>query len=149
MKKSTILWLTALIAMLSVGSGCPKVEVVCEDGEAQECFCPDGTQNTQSCLADGSGWELCACPKGNSPSDLGSDEGIEWCDTETGLCWQDPPYQKGRGLCWEAANDYCEQLIFDGHDDWWLPNITELRTLVVGCPQLETGGACPLEDGSG
>ncbi len=149
MKKSTIIWLTALIAMLSVGSGCPKVEVVCEDGEAQECFCPDGTQNTQSCLADGSGWEMCPCPKGNSPSDLGSDEGIEWCDTETGLCWQDPPYQKGRGLCWEAANDYCEQLIFDGHDDWWLPNITELRTLVVGCPQLETGGACPLEDGSG
>jgi hypothetical protein len=149
MKKSTILWLTALIAILSVGSGCPKVEVVCEEGETQEGFCPDGTQSTQSCLADGSGWEMCDCPKGNSPSDLGSDEGIEWCDTETGLCWQDPPYQKERGLCWEAANDYCDELSFDGHDDWRLPNINELRTLLVGCPNTEDGGACPVKDGSG
>ena len=145
MKKPTILCLTLLIAILSLGSGCPKVVIFCEDGDTKECFCPDGTQKVQSCKADGSGWELCACGTGEASSD----EGAEWCDQETDLCWQDPPYQKGRGLCWEAANDYCAQLIFDGHDDWWLPNINELRTLVVGCPQIEPGGACQVEDGSG
>ncbi len=137
--------LVVLFAILSLGSSCNKVKNGCADGDTQGCFCPGGTQKVQSCMADGSGWELCACGTGEASSD----EGVEWCDPATDLCWQDPPYQKERGLCWEAANDYCEQLIVDGHDDWWLPNLDELRTLVVGCPQLETGGACQVEDGSG
>jgi hypothetical protein len=145
MSKSIMFCLTALIAVLFIGSRCNTTQMICQDGDMQDCFCPDGTQKVQACMADGSGWELCACGTGEASSD----EGAEWCDQTTDLCWQNPPYQKGRGLCWQAANDYCQQLIFDGHDDWWLPDITELRTLVVDCPQLETDGACPVEDGSG
>jgi hypothetical protein len=52
-------------------------------------------------------------------------------------------------LCWQVAIDYCEQLSFDGYDDWRLPNITELRTLARNCPAIETVGSCPVEDGSG
>ena len=145
MRSSELFWFTALVVVMCISSGCPQGNVVCKDGETQECFCPDGTQKVQSCLADGSGWEVCVC----GTDEASSDEGAEWCDPANDHCWQDPPYQKGRGLCWEAANDYCEQLIFDGHDDWWLPNFDELRTLVLGCPQLETGGACQLANGSG
>jgi len=175
MKKSTILCLTALIAMLALGSRCNfkvvceigetqecicldgamgtqacnadgsgweececAAEVVCEDGETQGCFCPDGTTGNQSCNADGSGWEVCEC----------IDDGEQWCDETSDLCWQDPPYQKGRGLCWHAAINYCDQLSFDGYDDWRLPNLNEERTLVRNCPTIEAGGDCPIEDGS-
>ena len=139
MKEPTIFGFIVLISILSVGSSCPKVEVVCENGETQECFCPDGTTGNQICRADRSGWEACEC----------IDDGEQWCDDTSGLCWQNPPYQKNRGLCWKVTSDYCEQLIFDGYDDWRMPDIDELRTLVVGCPQLETGGDCPIKDGSG
>jgi hypothetical protein len=139
MKKSTIFGLITLIAVLSLGSGCPRVEIVCETGDTQECFCPDGTTGNQSCRADGIGWGVCEC----------IDDGEQWCDDTSDLCWQDPPYQKNRGLCWQVAIDYCEQLSFDGYDDWRLPDITELRSLVRNCPGIETGGDCPVEDGSG
>jgi hypothetical protein len=120
-------------------SWCDKVGVFCEDGDTQECFCPDDTKGVQSCRTDGSGWEVCEC----------IDDGEQWCDDTSDLCWQDPPYQKGRGLCWHAGINYCEQLSFDGYDDWRLPNITELRSLVRNCPTIETGGDCPIEHGSG
>ncbi len=138
MKKPMILCLTLLIAILSLGSGCPKVVIFCEDGDTKECFCPDGTKGVQSCKVDGSGWEVCEC----------IDDGEQWCDDTSDLCWQDPPYQKGRGLCWHAGSIYCEQLSFDGYDDWRLPNLNELRSLVRNCPAIETGGDCGIGDGS-
>jgi len=49
-------------------------------------------------------------------------------DTATGLMWQ-----KGT-VCdrvrWEEAIRYCENLSLDGYDDWRLPNINELLSLV-------------------
>ena len=46
----------------------------------------------------------------------------------------------------EEATDYCKQLTEDGHSDWRLPNIDELRILIKNCPETETGGECNLSE---
>jgi hypothetical protein len=51
-------------------------------------------------------------------------------DTETGLMWQQG---EGGFMNWETALSYCENLVFpenQGYDDWRLPNINELQSLV-------------------
>ena len=47
---------------------------------------------------------------------------------------------------WEAAVSYCENLTEDKHDDWRLPNIDELRSVVKNCPKTETGGECKVSE---
>ena len=54
--------------------------------------------------------------------------------------WQDPPAPNE--MTWQDARDYCIGLVFDGHSDWRLPSIEDLRTLVIGCEAVETGGSC-------
>ena len=49
-------------------------------------------------------------------------------DLGTGLMWMVD--DSGEGLDWESALAYCENLEFAGHDDWKLPNVKELQTLV-------------------
>jgi len=50
-------------------------------------------------------------------------------DSNTGLEWQDDAI--GSTMNWQSAIDYCEDtLSLDGHDDWRLPNINELKTLI-------------------
>jgi len=66
-----------------------------------------------------------------------------WEDPVTGLCWQDPPRDStGDGVGLYSATQYCEGL----GDGWRVPTIDELRSLVRGCAELETGGACGLND---
>ncbi len=54
-----------------------------------------------------------------------------WQDNDTGLMWENPSSQEELGL--PEAWSYCEELILYGYDDWRLPNISELRSLVRGC----------------
>ena len=75
-----------------------------------------------------------------------------WCDAETGLCWQNPQREirensADRPLIAAEAEHYCESLVLDGHDDWRLPGIDELRAIIDGNPATEPGGDCGIAAG--
>ena len=50
---------------------------------------------------------------------------------------------------WDDAVAYCKNLNEDGHNDWRLPNIDELRTLIQNHPGTQTGGSCPISEKAG
>lgn len=49
-------------------------------------------------------------------------------DTATGLTWMQE--DNGKGILWEDALAYCEDISLAGHDDWRLPNAKELQSIV-------------------
>ena len=51
-----------------------------------------------------------------------------------------------REMKWDEAIDYCKNLNEGGHNDWRLPNIDELRTLIQNHPGTQTGGSCPISE---
>ncbi|MBZ0272639.1 DUF1566 domain-containing protein [bacterium] len=86
-----------------------------------------------------------SCSCGDDDDDDDDATGGTWTDSSSGLTWQDPPL--GKSLNWEEAIEYCENLDLDGHDDWRLPTISELRSLVRGCDATEPGvGFCAVTD---
>lgn len=67
-----------------------------------------------------------------------------WVDSNTCLMWQIEGGHHPREN--ETARRYCEILQIGGFNDWRLPSISELRTLVRGCLLTGEGGNCPVED---
>ena len=134
MGRSLLAVIITLSMFVFLGSKCNNIT-------QQECFCPDGTTSTQVLNPDGSGWEDCECTTYSI-----------WCDDETGICWQDPQKDaydlEDPGLIQEDAIRYCEELVLGGYDDWRLPNIDEMRTVIAGNPPAEAGGECPMTEGS-
>jgi len=51
-------------------------------------------------------------------------------DHATGLIWEDNGGYKSKNLYWSQAIDYCNNLTLGSYDDWRLPNINELRSIV-------------------
>lgn len=49
-------------------------------------------------------------------------------DISTGLMWQQKITAKK--MTWEKARRYCKRLSLNGHDDWRLPTIEELYSLI-------------------
>jgi len=51
-------------------------------------------------------------------------------DRSTNLMWQDSSNVKNYTKIWRSAINYCENLDFAGYQDWRLPNINELESIV-------------------
>jgi len=49
-------------------------------------------------------------------------------DTNTNLLWQQSPSDKR--FTWKEANKYCESLTLAGYNDWRLPTVEELESLI-------------------
>lgn len=81
------------------------------------------------------------------PDDDDDDTSTEevWVDESTGLMWQVDLCSPDIGP-WYWAKRACEELVQNDFDDWRLPTISELRTLVQGCDNTSTGGACNVTD---
>ena len=65
-------------------------------------------------------------------------------DESTGLMWKNPVLSDG--WTYETGLAFCEDLVLEGYDDWRVPTIGELRTLLAGCPATESGGSCGVTD---
>ena len=63
-----------------------------------------------------------------------------WKDAQRDLTWQVQP--TGGELTWQDAKSHCEGLSLGGFSDWRLPTITDLRSLIRGCPNTELGSDC-------
>ncbi|HRQ70003.1 MAG TPA: DUF1566 domain-containing protein [bacterium] len=68
---------------------------------------------------------------------------IEWTDPETNYMWSTKNNQE---MHWYNAVIYCEDLIISGYDDWHLPTIGQLRTLIRNCEGTVIGGGCKIND---
>lgn len=93
---------------------------------------------------------LAACPPSEpepehtgTPTETGSTTDLVWTDDATGLTWE---LEAAPPVDWAAAGSRCDGLTLAGHDDWRLPTISELRSLIVGCPATEVGGTCGVTD---
>ncbi len=63
-------------------------------------------------------------------------------DPSTGLIWENNP--QVLAMSFDEAEEYCEQLTLGEYSDWRVPDIEELRSLLVGCDATVTGGTCGL-----
>ena len=63
-----------------------------------------------------------------------------------GLIWSDITFKE---FDWTSAMNYCKNLKEDGRNNWRLPNIDELRTLIKNCKNSETDGDCRVSEKKG
>jgi hypothetical protein len=115
----------------------------CADDEI--CESEEGHPAWASCLLCEFGCSEGACYPDCTPGDpCCSTSGalIPNCyhDPDSGLDWLNPPSTDL--LNWAEAASYCASEATGGYQDWYLPTVDELRTLIDGCDKTETGGAC-------
>jgi hypothetical protein len=100
-----------------------------------------------------------AAHDGNRPSYTRNEDGTV-TDNVTGLVWQQSADTDGDGdidasdkLSYAAAIDYCDTLVLGGSDDWQLPTIKQLYSLIgftgvdpSGYEESDTSGLIPFID---
>jgi len=58
---------------------------------------------------------------------VGERKPLTWKDRKTGLEWQ---FESPGEMTWSAALEYADLLSLDGKNDWRLPTLSELETLL-------------------
>ena len=94
-------------------------EKTCYDRDGAETAC-----NNAACPGQDGAYST-GCPPQGRFADGGDGTVLDTC---TGLVWQKRPGAENRTWCDALA--YCEGLNFAGHDDWRLPNVRELLSIV-------------------
>jgi len=109
----------------------------CEAYSTRDCECASGETGSQQCRTDRT-WGDCEC-EGNGKHDLLCASGA--CeDSSSGLFWQQSP--SGQVFSWAEARYYCDELVLGAREDWRMPGLDDLRTLIRGCPGSEPAGGC-------
>ncbi len=124
------------------------VEQVEEDGDGDEpdpchshgnidpqdgsCICDSEnmTEDCSACLDDLEGF-------GDYPD---CDTPLVWTDPDTGLMWMSKPHPET--ISRQNLPLYFHPFDWAGYEDWRIPTLDELRSLIRGCPVTESGGAC-------
>jgi len=105
-----------------------------EVASTKECRfkCKTGSEwNESSCIVDPENLPECS-----------STSATPCKDSATGLIWSG----KGSMYTWSNAVSSCDNLTTIGYDDWRLPNISELRTLIQNCSDTVTNASCGVID---
>ena len=110
-------------------------------GCCQGTVCKAGTSNSE-CGKNGASCANCTA-SGKVCQSQGCVVPPTWTDPTSGLTWQVTP--TGGIMNWSNAKAHCAALSLDG-GGWYLPSISELRSLIRGCPGTVTGGACEVTD---
>jgi len=111
---------------LKDGSWGPQTGTAAGGGGAGTAAVPKTGQTTSYRTGDDGDLE----PGVASPSPRFTDNGNETVtDNQTGLMWAKNANLDGTKT-WNAAIDYCNALSLGGHDDWRLPTVKELQSLI-------------------
>jgi len=137
---------------LVVIDDCAPDEKCTSDGISASCNgCGSGSycdgDYCQFCRTDDHCGESCDdCTSGGQVCGYGGWECIAeiFNDPESGLTWQKTP--DAEFWFWDDAKNHCYSLNRAGYEDWRLPTVSELRSLIRGCAATETGGSCGATD---